>query len=63
MAKVKDEMKVGRLKSILAKYDDDAIVYIFGGEDENGDFGVLKITDDEEALCWCEGDEIMLYTN
>ena len=58
-----DTMTVGRLKSILAKYDNEQIVTIWGGENENGDFGCLAVCDTEEDAIWCDGDMIMLYEN
>lgn len=58
-----DTMTVGRLKSILAKYDNEQIVTIWGGENENGDFGCLAICDTEEDAIWGDGDMIMLYEN
>ena len=58
---MKDSMKVERLKSILAKYDNDAIVYIYGGEGAEGEFAYLIISDNEEEVIWCGGDVIMEY--
>ena len=58
-----DTMTVGRLKSILAKYDNEQIVTIWGGENENGDFGCLAVCDTEEDAIWGDGDMIMLYEN
>ena len=60
---MKDHMKVGRLKSILAKYDNDAIAYIYGGEGAEGDFALFLICDTEEEMIWDGGDTIMLYEN
>ena len=59
--KITDMMKVGRLKSILAKYDDEQIVTIWGGEDENGGFGCLAICNNEDDALWCNGELIMTY--
>ena len=56
-----DTMKVGRLKSILAKYDNDAIVYIYGGECAEGDFAYLNIAENTEEITWLGGDTVMTY--
>lgn len=58
-----DTMTVGRLKSILAKYDNEQIVTIWGGEGAEGDFGCLAVCDTEEDAIWDDGDIIMLYEN
>ena len=59
----KDMMKVGRLKSILAKYDNNAIIYLYGGEGAEGDFACLLVAKKEEERIWDGGDLIMLYEN
>lgn len=46
--KTTDKMTVGRMKSILAKYDNNSIIYVYGGENEYGDFGIVQIAKDEE---------------
>lgn len=61
--KATDMMKVGKLKSILAKYDDEQVVVVNGGEDENGDFGYLVISENEDDALWCCGDIILEYEN
>lgn len=61
MAKTKNAMKIGKLKSILEKYDNDAIIYIYGGEDERGDYACLKVANDKEDLFWYDGEQIMLF--
>lgn len=58
-----DTMTVGRLKSILAKYDNEQIAAVCGGEDENGDFGYLVISNNEDDAIWGCGDMIMVYEN
>ena len=58
-----DTMTVGRLKSILAKYGNEQLVTIWGGENENGDFGCLAVCDTEEDAIWGDSDMIMLYEN
>lgn len=61
--KIIDMMKVGRLKSILAKYDDEQVVAVGGGEDENGDFGYLVVSENKDDAIWCCGDVILEYRN
>lgn len=41
-------MTVGRLKAILAKYDDNEFATVWGGESEYGSFGVLGISKTKE---------------
>ena len=59
VAKAKDMMTVGRLKSILAKYDNDSIIYIYGGESAEGDFAYLQVVKDKENFIYQDGDIIM----
>lgn len=59
--KVSNRMEVGRLKSILAKYDDNLIIHVYGGEDENGSFAYLRIAEDKDDYIWQCGDIIMEY--
>ena len=56
-----DKMTVGRLKTILVNFNDNDIVYIFGGEDANGGFAFLNITDNEEDVIWGSGSSILEY--
>ena len=58
-----DMMTVGRLKSILGKYNNEKIVAVYGGETEDGDFGCLVISDNKDDAIWCIGDIIMEYNN
>ena len=62
MSKEKYIMKIGKLKSILAKYDNEDFVTVWGGENENGSFGVLGVSkteeDADEGICY---DYIMEY--
>ena len=60
---ITDMMTVSKLKSILAEYDNEQIVVVNGGEDENGSFAYLFISDTEEDAIWGDGDMIMLYEN
>lgn len=56
-----DMMTVSELKSILAKYDNEQVVAVNGGEDEYGSFAYLVICDNKDDAMWCCGDIIMEY--
>ena len=58
-----DKMTVGRLKSILVNFNDNDIVYIFGGEDSNGGFAYLNICHNEDEVIWEEGSTILEYAD
>ena len=58
-----DTMTVGRLKSILAKYNNEQWVTILGGEGAEGDFGCLAVCDTKEDTICGYGDMIMEYEN
>ncbi len=57
-----DRMTVGRLKSILVNFNDNDMVYIFGGEDGDGGFAYLNIGHDEDDVIWGGGSTILEYT-
>lgn len=61
--KLKDTMTVGRLKSILKKYNNEQWVTIWGGEGSEGDFGCLAVCDTKEDTISGYGDMIMEYEN
>ena len=56
-----DRMTVGRLKSILVNFNDNDIVYIFGGEGGSGGFAYLNIGHDEDDIIWQNGSTILEY--
>lgn len=58
-----DKISVKRLKSILAKYDDKDIAYVYGGESADGDYdyGYFIIAHKEEDIMWGGGDCILKY--
>ena len=56
-----DRMTVGRLKSILVNFNDNDIVYIFGGEDGSGGFAYLNICHDENDVINEMGSTILEY--
>lgn len=56
-----DRMTVGRMKSILAKYDNDFIIYVYGGENEDGEFGVLRVAKNKESYNDFNGEIILRY--
>lgn len=56
-----DKISVRRLKSILAKYDDEDIAYVYGGEGADGDYGYFIIAHKEEDIIWGDGDCILEY--
>ena len=58
-----DRMTVGRLKSILVNFNDNDIVYIFGGEDGSGGFAYLNIGHNEDDVIQENGSTILEYAD
>ena len=56
MSKEKYIMKIGRLKSILEKYDNEDFVTLYGGGDDYENYGALGVCktekDAEEGICY-----------
>lgn len=55
----KRTMTVKEMIEALKKYSDNAIVFVDGGEDSCGSWGIFGVAENEVDALWCSG-EILL---